>query len=57
MGLAYEPSLSGGRYQVSGTIGKSRSRISTKDLVFKKLLWEFFLLPLLLFYVTTLYGT
>ncbi len=45
MGLAYEPSLSDGRYQVSGKIG-SRSQIITKDSVFKKLLQEFFLLPL-----------
>jgi hypothetical protein len=35
MGLAYEPSLNDGRYQVSGTIG-SRSQIFTKDSVFKK---------------------
>jgi hypothetical protein len=35
MGLAYEPSLSDGRYQVSGTIG-SRSQIFTKDSVLKK---------------------
>jgi hypothetical protein len=56
MGLAYEPSLSDGRYWVSGMIG-SRSQIFTKDLVLNKLPREFFLLPLVLSYVTTLYGT
>jgi hypothetical protein len=45
MGLANEPSLSDGRYQVSGTIG-SGSQIIAKDLVLQKLLQEFFLLPL-----------
>ncbi len=34
MGLAYEPSLRGGRYPVSATIG-SRSQIFTKDSVLK----------------------
>ncbi len=45
MGLSYEPSLSDGRYRVSGTIG-SRSQTFTKDSVLKKLHREFFLLPL-----------
>ncbi len=46
MSLAYEPSLSDGRYQVSGMIG-NRSQIFTKDSGLKKLLQEFFLLPLI----------
>jgi hypothetical protein len=45
MGLAYEPSLSDGRYQVSGTIG-GRSQIFIMDSILKKLLREFFLLLL-----------
>jgi hypothetical protein len=42
MGLAYGPSLSDGRYRVSGTIG-SRSQIFTKDSEKIKLHQEFFL--------------
>jgi hypothetical protein len=45
MGLAYEPSLSDGKYRVSGKTG-SRSQIFTKDSILKKLLQEFYLLPL-----------
>ncbi len=56
MGLAYEPSLSDGRYQVSGKIG-SRSQIFMKDSVLKNYSENSFFCHWFLSYVTTLYTT